>query len=307
MKRIFLITAILLWSSFLCRAEITVFKFVKTSKEKVCFGDIAKGVDPKWKDIVLVHITTPGSSVELPAGYIRARLRLKGIPVDRLNIKIPDVVKIKREGIKISKKDLEAIAIRCIKRNNPWGKNLKITEVKAIKDVLLPKGKISYWCQLNRSPVGSFSVPIIFRLNGEIVSRTWVMAKTRLVIPVVVARYPIRRGEIITEEKLRIIKKDISAIPKGMFVKKEEVIGKRAKTNISVGRIIYKTMVEVPPVIKRGQRVRIVAESDTLKVTAPGVAKQDGRVGDVIKVQNLISKKIVSGIVVDSQTVKVNF
>jgi len=307
MRRIFLIIAILLWGSCLCRAEISVLKFVKTPKEKVCFGDIAKGVDPKWKDIVLVHITTPDSSVELPAGYIRARLRLKGVPVDKLNIKIPDVVKVKREGIRISRKDLEAIARHCIKRNNPWGRDLKIVEIKATKEVLLPKGKISYWCQLNGSPVGNFSVPIIFKLNGEIVSRTWVMAKTRLVIPVVVAKYPIKRGEIITSEKLKIVKKDISALPKGMFVKKEEVIGKKAKTNISVGRIIYKAMVEVPPVIKRGQRVMIVAESDTLKVTAPGMAKQDGRVGEVIKVENLLSKKIVSGTVVDSQTVRVKF
>ena len=92
-----------------------------------------------------------------------------------------------------------------------------------------------------------------------------------------------------------------------MFFSKDLLVGKRAKTNIGIGRVIYKSMVEIPPVIKRGQRVLIVAESDTLKVTAPGVAKEDGRIGELIKVQNLLSKKVVIGKVVDAQTVKVRF
>jgi len=310
MKRIvFTIFVLLIWGSALFGAEIKVSKFIKTTKEKICLGDIVqgKGIDPAWRGIVLAHITSPGSTIELPASYIKARLRLKGVPVDRIKIKLPEVVKIKREGIRITKKDLEAIAKRCIKKNNPWGSRLRILKVKATKDLILPKGKLSYSCQMINSPLGNFSVPIIFRLNGEIISRTWVMAKTRLVTPVVVARYPIMRGEIITKDKLKIIKRDITGLPEGIFLSKDLLVGKRAKINIGIGKIIYKNMVEIPPAVKRGQRVLIVAESDTLRVTAPGVAKENGRIGDLIKVQNLLSKKVVVGKVMDAQTVKVRF
>ena len=311
MKRIayILLAVLLVQGSALFGAEIRVLKFVKTKKEEVCLGDIVqgKGLNPAWSKIVLAHITSPGSTLEIPAGYIKARLRLKGVPVDKIKIELPEVVKIEREGIRITKKDLEAIARRCIRKNNPWGSRLKILKVKATKDLVLPKGRLSYSCQMIGSPVGNFSVPVIFRVDGEIVNRTWVMASTRLVTPVVVARYPIRRGEIITKDKLRIIKKDITGLPGGMFFSKDLLVGKRAKTNIGIGRVIYKSMVEIPPVIKRGQRVLIVAESDTLKVTAPGVAKEDGRIGELIKVQNLLSKKVVIGKVVDAQTVKVRF
>jgi len=310
MKRIvFTIFVLLIWGSALFGAEIKVSKFIKTTKEKICLGDIVqgKGIDPAWRGIVLAHITSPGSTIELPASYIKARLRLKGVPVDRIKIKLPEVVKIKREGIRITKKDLEAIAKRCIKKNNPWGSRLRILKVKATKDLILPKGKLSYSCQMINSPLGNFSVPIIFRLNGEIISKTWVMAKTRLVTPVVVARYPIMRGEIITKDKLKIIKRDITGLPEGIFLSKDLLVGKRAKINIGIGKIIYKNMVEIPPAVKRGQRVLIVAESDTLRVTAPGVAKENGRIGDLIKVQNLLSKKVVVGKVMDAQTVKVRF
>jgi len=292
-------------------AEIRIPNFVKTNKEKVCLKDIAyiKGnlENPEWKNIVLVHITTPDTTIELPAGYIRARLRLNGMPLNKINLKIPKVVRIKREGIRITERDLEEIARHCIKENNPWGKGLHILNIRAIKSILLPKGKISYSCQLLRSPIGNFSVPIIFFVNGKIADRTWVMAKTRLFIPVVVARLPIRRGEIITEDKLRLMRKYIRNSFNDFFTRKRDILGKRAKTNIGVGEIIYRDMVEVPPVIRRGERITIVAESDTLKITAPGIAKQDGRIGEIIRVQNLLSKKIITGSVLNDHTVKVNF
>ncbi len=313
MKKIVIIAIgiIILRCALLFGAEIRIPKFVKTDKEKVCLKDIAyiRGSleNPEWKNIVLVHITTPDTTIELPAGYIRARLRLNGVPLNKINLRLPRVVRIKREGIRITKRDLEEIAKHCIEKNNPWGKGLHILDIRATKSILLPKGKISYSCQLLRSPVGNFSVPVIFFVNGRIIDRTWVMAKTRLFIPVVVARLPIKRGEIITEDKLRLMRKDIRNSFNDVFTRKKDLLGKRAKTNIGIGEIIRREMVEVPPVIRRGERVTIVAESNTLKITAPGIAKQDGRIGETIRVQNILSKKIITGSVINDHTVKVNF
>lgn len=310
MKRsIYILVLFVFIVSPLLGAEITIPKLIKTSKEKIILGDIAqlRGCDPAWKEILLAHIMTPGAIVELPSGYIKARLKLKGVPIEKIKLNIPETVKIKREAIRISKKDLIAIAKHCIQKNNPWGKRLRIIDIKAKNGLLLPKGRLTYSCQLFSSPLGSFSIPIVFKVNGEIAARTWVMAKTRLVVPIVVSAYPIRRGEIITKDKIRIIKKDVSRPLAGIFTKEEALLGKRAKINIGANRIIYKNMVEIPPLIKRGQRVTIVAESYSLRVTAPGKAKEDGRLGDIIKVENLISKKVIMGKVVDSQTIRVEF
>ncbi len=295
--------------SFCFAAEIKIPEYVVTSKEKIYLGDIAscKGCNPSWKRVLLAHILYPGTCIELPEGYIRARLRLGGVPLEKVKLVVPKKVKIKRTAIRLTKKDLEDIARHCIQRNNPWGKRLRILNLKAINDLLLPKGRLSYLCDLTRLPLGSFSVPIIFKVNGKIEARTWVMAKTALITPVVISSCPIRRGEIITEDKIKVIRKMMTDIPAEIFTNPKEIIGKRARINIRANRVIYRTMVEIPPLIKRGQRVKIVAESDTLRITAPGMAKEDGRLGDMIRVQNLISKKIVVGKVVDSETVKVEF
>jgi len=308
-QKIFALILPLFIASSLFGAEITIPKLIKTSKEKIILGDIAqlKGCDPAWKSILLAYIIKPGSSVELPLDYIKARLKLKGVPVEKIKLNIPEIVKIKREAIRISKNDLIAIARHCIQKNNPWGRRLRIVDIKAKDELLLPKGTLTYSCQLFGSALGSFSVPIVFKVNGEVAARTWVMAKTRLIIPIVISACPIRRGETITRDKIKVIKKDVSRLPAGIFTKPDDLLGKRARVNIGMNRIIYKSMVEIPPLIKRGQRVTIVAESCSLKVTAPGRAKEDGRLGDIIRVENLISKKTIMGKVVDSQTVKVEF
>jgi len=297
------------FSQALLGAEIIIPGVVNTSKAAVTLGDVARinGGDPAWKDVVLAYLSGPGSELELQGEYIKARLKLSGIPIEKLSLQIPKTVRIKREAIRISRKDLEAIAKRCILENDPWGKALKIQELRAANDLLLPKGKLAYFCQLFTSPLGSFSVPIVFKVDKEITSRVRVMAKTSLVTPVVISVYPIRRGEIISRDKIQAVKRDLSRLPAGLFTRPEELIGKRARRAIGANQIIYKNMVEIPPVIRRGQRVEIVAESPTLKITAPGKAKEDGHIGEIVKVENLISRKIVVGKVIDETRVEVEF
>jgi flagellar basal body P-ring formation protein FlgA len=59
--------------------------------------------------------------------------------------------------------------------------------------------------------------------------------------------------------------------------------------------------------VKKGDRVMLVVEKGSMKITVPGVVKEKGFKNSLIQVQNLQTKKTVFGQVVDPQTVKVNF
>ena len=63
----------------------------------------------------------------------------------------------------------------------------------------------------------------------------------------------------------------------------------------------------MPPLVKRGDVVSIIAESKDLKVTTLGVAKEKGSLGGRILVENLTSKKEVYAYVIDSNKVRVEF
>ena len=49
--------------------------------------------------------------------------------------------------------------------------------------------------------------------------------------------------------------------------------------------------------------VVIVCQNNGIEVRAVGTALQDGREGEMIRVQNEVSKKIISGLVLDKNTV----
>lgn len=59
------------------------------------------------------------------------------------------------------------------------------------------------------------------------------------------------------------------------------------------------------PVVQPGAQVRLIVINGAVRVSAPGVANQPGRVGDEIRVTNSLSKKSLKGRVLDAQSVEV--
>ena len=86
-----------------------------------------------------------------------------------------------------------------------------------------------------------------------------------------------------------------------------EVVGKRMVLSVNPQEILRKSMVEVPPLIKKGDRVTLLVENAHFQITGTGEAKEDGRAGERIKVINISSQKEVFGRVVDGHTLQVDF
>jgi flagella basal body P-ring formation protein FlgA len=66
-------------------------------------------------------------------------------------------------------------------------------------------------------------------------------------------------------------------------------------------------MLEVPPMVRKGDRVTLVVENTHFRITCVGEVKEEGRAGDRIKVTNISSKREVYGRVLDRYTVLVDF
>lgn len=84
-------------------------------------------------------------------------------------------------------------------------------------------------------------------------------------------------------------------------------MGKRLKHSVDAGSVLTTGSLEDVPVVERGDRVTIVAESDALRITAMGIAEGRGAVGDQIRVKNCMGEKEIVAAIVDSSTVKIEF
>jgi flagella basal body P-ring formation protein FlgA len=86
----------------------------------------------------------------------------------------------------------------------------------------------------------------------------------------------------------------------------EQVADAVFRQSIGAGRPIAAGDMDRPDLVKPGSSVTLVARVNGLGIEVRGIAMQRGGIGDVIKVKNLSSKKILSGKIVDAGLVLIS-
>lgn len=124
--------------------------------------------------------------------------------------------------------------------------------------------------------------------------------------PVVVAATPLSRGQRLSSSDVELRLEDIGTLRMGYFHKPEEVDGFQVARNLRQGDVINSYVVEAPTLIKRGDRVVILAHSGGLTVRALGEAMRDGQAGRQIPVRNLSSQSIVHAYIRDRGVVEIS-
>jgi len=120
---------------------------------------------------------------------------------------------------------------------------------------------------------------------------------------VAVATKKINRNQKLTSEFVEIKKQSINTNPNELFSTIEELTTFESAKYIKPGSIITMQMVRIPPTLKKGDNVEIRVNSGHLFVSTPGIANEDGYLGEDIKVICKNSRKKLKGVVQSSNLV----
>jgi len=123
--------------------------------------------------------------------------------------------------------------------------------------------------------------------------------------PVLVATRNLPRGAVLGESDLATEERNIEEGPAGYLTELAHALGKRTNRPLRLGLPVSMGSLEEVPVIARGQRVWLLAQSHSLTVRMSGTALEPGAPGDRIRVQNNQSKKVVEGLVGDDGFIRV--
>lgn len=185
-------------------------------------------------------------------------------------------------------------------------------DIKAIlnyEKIPLPSGELS--CDLFLSDAarrgGNLSVSLVFRTKGKEVGKTKVNARVDITLPVLVTAHYLGKHHEIQTKDVQWASRSLSLLPQDVISDVKEVLGKRVLLAINKGEVLRKGMVEDPPLVKRGDRVRLLVENHQIKITTVGEIREEGRKGDRVRLVNLSSKKEVIGRVIDEHTVQIDF
>lgn len=133
----------------------------------------------------------------------------------------------------------------------------------------------------------------------------YVSARIDVFGPVLVTRQPLPRGTRIEAQDLELVERNLSHLPYGYYTDSQPIAGQLAKRTIAAATVITPPMLLEPSLVKRGERVSVIAERGPLQIRTSGKALRDGKSGELIQIRAEGSQRIVDGVVVGQGVVKV--
>ena len=114
----------------------------------------------------------------------------------------------------------------------------------------------------------------------------------------------LQKGEILSEEDIRL-KQTRNQNLSGYFTKSSDVVGRTLKKTLSVDQVLLSRHLEIDWDIRKGQKIIIQSIAGPVTIENSGVARVNAQIGELIKVKNEKSGKIVEGIVVSRKKIRV--
>jgi len=169
----------------------------------------------------------------------------------------------------------------------------KIDLAVSLVDTNKDRGNIGLIVSASSNGIRHFRIPVYF--------------KVRVFEYVAIAKRKIDRNQQLTKENVFMARRETTKIRGLAFSSRENLEDKTAAVSILPYTILTEDMVEVPPTIKQGSVIKLLIKASGFRIVTKGLAQQTGYTGEVIKVKNLDSKKILYGEIIDSDRVQVAF
>jgi flagella basal body P-ring formation protein FlgA len=299
----------------LAATSVTVPAHVQVNSDMIVLGDISdiEGEDAtlmeQLKSVTLGKAPAPGELRGISAAYLESRVRQNGIDPATVALHFPEKVEVARKTVIISPREVEEIVRSFILKKMTWDPNLTSVKIAPADSISLAAGKFSYEVtpRRNEDYLGSITLGLVFTVNGKAEKKIWVNAEIDVSQKVVVCNRTLPRNHVITQDDIRLDTLSLKEFPEDVITDPLEALGKRTQRTIDVNSPLKFKCLEVMPLVKRGDLVTIVAESDVVKIITQGVAIENGAKGEMVKVINTGSQKEVYGTVRDTRTVVVDF
>jgi flagella basal body P-ring formation protein FlgA len=214
-------------------------------------------------------------------------------------------------GAQVSTEWLRDLLHRHILQATHWDPNMmEIDDLRYSPDLRLARRPDLYEIDAPASVWPGRRVRIGVKLYDEhakVQKRLWASGRVALYQRVWVASRSVRADESLREGVASPQRVNVREVPPGALVDIHKVLGMRARRNLLAGTILCRDQWQEKELVQRGQHVRIVLETASLRVVAPGECLEDGVHGARIRVLNLGSRQVVVAAVRDSRTVQVPF
>ncbi|MBT8340791.1 MAG: flagellar basal body P-ring formation protein FlgA [Desulfatitalea sp.] len=296
--------------------QIMLRSEVLVDGDTITLGDIAdiRAADPKqhkaFAAVEMEQAPLPGQSGFIHSHQVLTRLKNNRIDPARFSLQAAGPVKVVRRFATVTGEQIRIAVLQFIQTQAPWRPNqMKIRPIRYSQGHTLPTGQVGFKVRPPKHSdwLGSVPFKVSILVDGRPVDSTVVPTYIEVWQDVVVAAKPLGRNQPISAADIKLERMNMARVPVSAILRKDQVLGRRANRAIAVNSVLRTDQVEMPPLIRRGDVVQVVAESKVLRVTTRAVAQENGGRGEVVRMLNPRSKRKFHATVVDEQTVQVAF
>ncbi len=284
-----------------CHAmEVTFLQHAQVSDSSILLADIAKfdeisELSQALGSQILTTSPNPGENKIYKAeDIIKTLMRITSLPPD-IRWTGAALITVSRKGQEIgSTAILEAI--QHFLRENAY--KLPKAEIRFIASslplpFLLPEGKVT-WEIVPSSPaiIDSSRVSLIIRVDGRVRKNISIGGKFEALAKVAVATVSLRQDQLLTPNNVKLMVKDVTNY-NSPCTDMRLILGKRLKRSLHSGNVIELSNVEIPPLVHKGQLVKIIVNQGNIHLAATGIARANGKLNEIIRVRNTSSNKLI--------------
>jgi flagellar basal body P-ring formation protein FlgA len=206
--------------------------------------------------------------------------------------------------------EIEKGAVDYLEKTLPWEKDsLEINVYYKGKEITLPPGekKLIYKTMGSHQKAGRIPMYLEIRVNSNFQKKIRLNSRVLVSQEIIKTTRSVRKGDILSNDDIHVETVKTERPWKNAIRKIDLALGYEATRTLSIGKILIPNYIKKPALGNRGDKILILAEKGGMKITAPGILKEDGYEDAMVRVLNMESKKIIYGRLVDSNTVKVSF
>lgn len=302
MSKIFVLLSLitLIYSTSASALEIRFLAESQIEAPMITLGDIANfsEISPLADALGSKQICPspkPGESLTLVTRKIVLRFSKELSGQGPINWTGSGESKITRKGLKIGHNEIEDTISEYLEKRRP---NLPQADYSFVPRELplpfiLPIGELQTAVTPGKPGIiGSRRFTITYRVNGIIVKNISVRGKLKALAPVAILTQNVPRNSILMPNMVQLQVKDLSTL-RDPCTDLREVLGKKLIRNLRTGSVLDLSSIEFPPVIQKGQLVKIMINRNGLQLTASGIAAMNGKQDQVIRVMNSGSRKVI--------------
>ena len=293
--------------------SIIVKKTSEINSETIFLGDVAEIKAPSFLKeeigkIVIGSSPEPGEIKIILKDRLISKIYSNHLIDENVSVHVPDKLYIKRLTQKLETEYLKESFLKYVEtfqENNKF--DLRNFSVRGIEPY--PQGELTILFDRNNrfDGKGRFSIRVDVLVENNNIDTLFVSGWVDVYERFVCARVPLLKNQKIEPQSLYYKNINTSKIRQYYATRIEDVEGKIPKNTISKDGLIKISLLEFPPLVRRGEAIQLIAKRNGLRIITAGISKEDGIVDDLIRVENLSSGKIVRGYVKGKSKVEVYY